>query len=286
MSRPPIIPLGSWPRRMGAELAAAYCGESSVGAFIKRVGAEYPQPRVCEGRRRLWLKDDLDAAILPPELVHAATWRGICNDDPPLPRFVVAKALADGRVAFYFYVPGKYRRLGCPVPNQPLGRDYTVACGEDGKAGRAAALNALFDEWQDVRCGLPVTGERAPVYGTIRWLFQEYRRSKAYTERVSARSRPDYERTCCSSRISARKKAISLATEKLGRSLLSALIRFTDYPCRPRWRATTASRKAVALCRRAWRVVHRSHPNEFSRDVPNPWDGVTLQRRIKNKKKL
>ena len=71
MSRPAFIPAGSWPRRMGAELAAAYCGESSVNAFIKRVGSEYPQPRICEGRR-LWLKDDLDAAILPPELTRAA----------------------------------------------------------------------------------------------------------------------------------------------------------------------------------------------------------------------
>ena len=68
MTRPAIIPAGSWPRRMSAELAAAYCGESSVDAFIKRVGSEYPQPRICEGRRRLWLRDDLDAAILPPEL--------------------------------------------------------------------------------------------------------------------------------------------------------------------------------------------------------------------------
>jgi hypothetical protein len=42
--------------------------------------------------------------------------------------------------------------------------------------------------------------------------------------------------------------------------------------------------KAVALCRRSWRVVHRLHPGEFSRDVPNPWDGVTMQRRIKGKK--
>jgi len=66
----------------------------------------------------------------------------------PLPRFVVAKTLADGRVAFYFYVPGKYRKVGCTVANQPLGRDYAVACGEDGNGGRAAALNAQFDEWQ------------------------------------------------------------------------------------------------------------------------------------------
>jgi hypothetical protein len=42
--------------------------------------------------------------------------------------------------------------------------------------------------------------------------------------------------------------------------------------------------KAVALCRRAWRVVHRLHPTEFNRDVPNPWDGVTRKRRTKARK--
>jgi len=71
MSRPAAIPAGSWPRRMSAELAAAYCGERTVEAFIARVGNEYPRPRVAEGRRQLWLKDDLDRAILPPDLANA-----------------------------------------------------------------------------------------------------------------------------------------------------------------------------------------------------------------------
>ena len=66
--RSSIIPAGSWPRRMPAELAAGYVGEQSVEAFISRVGTEYPHPRVAEGRRRLWLRDDLDNAILPPDL--------------------------------------------------------------------------------------------------------------------------------------------------------------------------------------------------------------------------
>ena len=57
---------------MGADLAAGYCGEPSVDAFLKRVGREYPLPRVNEGRRRLWLRDDLDSAILPPELTCVA----------------------------------------------------------------------------------------------------------------------------------------------------------------------------------------------------------------------
>jgi hypothetical protein len=68
MSRPSLIPAGSWPRRMSAAVAAGYCGEESVEAFIKRVGTEYPLPRVNDGRRKLWLQDDLYQAILPPEL--------------------------------------------------------------------------------------------------------------------------------------------------------------------------------------------------------------------------
>jgi hypothetical protein len=71
MSRAVVI-VGCWPRRMSAELAAAYCGEHSVQAFLKRVGREYPQPRINDGRRRLWLRDDLDMAILPRELTPVA----------------------------------------------------------------------------------------------------------------------------------------------------------------------------------------------------------------------
>lgn len=50
---------------MAAEFAAGYCGEKTTDNFLKRVGKEYPLPRVHEGRRRLWLKDDLDRAIAP-----------------------------------------------------------------------------------------------------------------------------------------------------------------------------------------------------------------------------
>jgi hypothetical protein len=56
MTRPSSGPLG-------------YVGESTVDGFLQRVRkGEYPKPRIAEGRRLLWLRDDLDAAILPPEL--------------------------------------------------------------------------------------------------------------------------------------------------------------------------------------------------------------------------
>ncbi len=50
---------------MPADLAAGYCGERTVEDFLKRVGKDYPNPRVKEGRRQLWLIDDLDRAVAP-----------------------------------------------------------------------------------------------------------------------------------------------------------------------------------------------------------------------------
>jgi len=50
---------------MAADLAAGYVGESTIEGFLRRVGKDYPLPRVKEGRRQLWLIDDLDQAISP-----------------------------------------------------------------------------------------------------------------------------------------------------------------------------------------------------------------------------
>jgi hypothetical protein len=202
-----------------------------------------------------------------------------------LPRYVIAKRLASGRIAFYYNVPKKYRDLGCAVPNTPLGTDYTIACGEDGNGGRAATLNAAFDEWNTLRQGLPVTGERAPVYGTLQWLFQEYRRSKAYLEKVAPRSRPDYERTMQLIEGIVTKKGDKLGDRQI-RSVtpISADMIYEKILIGPDGERPRQAEKVVALCRRAWRVIHRLHPGEFNRAVPNPWDGVTIKRRTKAKK--
>lgn len=59
-----VIPPGSWPARMPPEIAAGYVGERTAEAFLRLVGTEYPFPSVDtgtgKGRRRLWLKTDLD----------------------------------------------------------------------------------------------------------------------------------------------------------------------------------------------------------------------------------
>jgi hypothetical protein len=198
----------------------------------------------------------------------------------PLPRFVIAKRLANGRTGFYFYITAHYRRLGCNIPNEPLGSDYAAACGSDGNSGRAAILNALFDEWRASRAGEPLEG--AMKFGTVDWLFREYKQTKAYLEKVSQRSRRDYERTMLlvtdlitkrGDRVGVR--SIKAITPVSVDKIYGLLIEGPDGP-RPR-----QGEKVIGLCARAWKVVHRLYPDQFDRDVPNPWRGVTKVRRAK-----
>src|SRR6476660_8179903 len=58
--------------------------------------------------------------------------------------------------------------------------------------GRAGGLNGVFDEWLKIKAGAPV--ESIARYGSVDWLFREYKGSKRYREHVSQRTRQDYER--------------------------------------------------------------------------------------------
>ncbi|MFL6799905.1 MAG: hypothetical protein ACJ8F3_21130 [Xanthobacteraceae bacterium] len=201
----------------------------------------------------------------------------------PLPRNVIAKQLASGLTAFYFNVPTHFRRLGCTIPNEPLGTDYVAACGSDGNGGRAGALNAIFAEWRAKRDGEPIAG--LIKFGTVDWLLREYKSSQAYLERVSQRSRPDYERvmllladrvTKNGDRIGSRavRSITPVSADKIYHLVIQG----------PRGERLRQGEKLIVLCRRAWRVVHRLYPDQFDRDVPNPWQGVTQRRRVKKSK--
>jgi hypothetical protein len=198
----------------------------------------------------------------------------------PLPRFVIAKQLAGAGTAFYFNVPTLYRKLGCTIPNEPLGTDYTLACGEDGMGGRAAALNGLFDEWNTRRKGGQVESGKLVRYGTVDWLFREYLKSENCRERMSARTRPDYERIMqlvCG--------VVTKRGDKIGdRSIRSITPRAADkiyslVIIGPRGERLRQGEKVISVCRHAWRVVHRLYPELFDKAVPNPWQGVTKKRR-------
>jgi len=198
----------------------------------------------------------------------------------PLPRFVRTKTLASGLVAFYWDLTGHYRKLGCSIPGEPLGTDYAIACGEDGNGGRSAALNALFDEWRASRAGEPI--ESIAKFGTVDWLFREYKQTKAYLEKVSQRSRRDYERTMLLVTDMVTKKGDRVGDRKVKAiTPVSADKMYERIVTGPRGLRPRQGEKVVGLCARAWSVVHRLHPDVFNPDVPNPWRGVTKNRRSK-----
>jgi len=199
----------------------------------------------------------------------------------PLPRFVRTKLLAGGATAFYWDLTGHYRQLGCTIPSEPLGTDYIAACGLDGNGGRAGTLNALFDEWRARQTGEPIE-QKLIAFGTVDWLFREYKQTKAYLEKVSERSRRDYERTMLLVTNLVTKKGDRIGDRKikaitpLSADRIYELVIAGPNGARPR-----QGEKVVGLCARAWSVVRRLYPDVFDRDVPNPWRGVTKNRRTK-----
>ncbi len=193
-----------------------------------------------------------------------------------LPRHVIPKRLVSGKTAYYYNVPTKYRALKCPIANEPLGVDYAKM------VARAATLNGLFDEWDQQRKGLPVTGVAVPKFGTVDWLFREYRISKAYQEKVSLRSRKDYEWAMQEICDTLTKKGDRVG----GRLVKTVTPRGADklydrFIAGPKGERLRTGEKLTTLCRKAWRVVHRLFPEEFDGAVPNPWVGVTMKTRIK-----
>jgi hypothetical protein len=122
-------------------------------------------------------------------------------------------------------------------------------------------------------------------YGTVDWLFREYKSSKAYLEKVSKRSRPDYERTMLLVADMPTKKSDRVGSRPV-RSITprGADKIYEKIIVGPKGKRLRQGEKAVALCRRAWNVVRRLYPEEFDRTTPNPWEGVTRERRVKKKK--
>lgn len=198
----------------------------------------------------------------------------------PLPRFVVAKPLKNSRTGFYWYVTRYYRDLGCTVPNEPLGSDYSAACGADGRGGKAAILNGLFDEWAVACKGEPV--ESVARHGTVDWLFREYKSSVRFQAKVSVRSVPDYERSMLMLADLVTKQGDRVGSHPVKSITPQAADKLYAMLCvGPRGARLRQAEKVIAICRIAWGVVRRLHPDMFDRDVPNPWEGVAKTRRTK-----
>lgn len=141
----------------------------------------------------------------------------------------------------------------------------------------------MFDEWRASLAGEPI--ESIARYGTVDWLFREYKSSNAYLEKVSKRSRPDYERTMLMVADTLTKNG-----DRIGSRLIQSITPrgadkiYEKIIIGAKGKRLRQGEKAVALCRKAWNVVRRLYPDEFDRTTPNPWEGVTRERRVKKKK--
>jgi hypothetical protein len=193
-----------------------------------------------------------------------------------LARHMICKDLSSGGVGFYYNVPTLYRLMNCPVSNEPLGKDFAVA------SKRAAMLNGLFDEWSAARSGLPLTGASTPIIGTVDWLFREYKQSKAYSEKVGKRSHKSYEWSMRAVGNTLSKRGVRIGSLPIKSITPRAADKLYDhFISTPKGERLRRGEKLVILCRKAWRVVHRLYPNEFAKDIPNPWPGVTMKTRVK-----
>jgi integrase len=183
------------------------------------------------------------------------------------PKYVIEKRLSAVRTGYYWNPPNRDIAAGFTLGREALGPDYGLA------VERATILNAHLDAWRQGR-NIARIDETQPGYGTLGWLFDQYRRSALFQKKVSDRAKPGYERAM---------RAIEDMPTKTGGTaaqlpLKSITPRAVD---RIYERLQQGPRKAgrtrqadypIDIARRAWSVIQRKHPTVVP--AGNPWVGV------------
>jgi hypothetical protein len=195
----------------------------------------------------------------------------------PLPRYVERKPLKSGGWGFFFHVPSWAPKADCHVQSGPLGTDYNAAV-----LRAETILLPTFDDW---RIGGDVPSSPATaVFGTLDWMFGEYRADRRYTK-LDAKSKRNHEvgfkliggyvlkdgRRLGEKRLSAIDTAL---TDDLYEKLLILRTTDADGNVVERERRTTVNH-AMKSCRRAWNVVARRHPGRLP--LVNPFAQMGLR---------
>lgn len=183
------------------------------------------------------------------------------------PRYMVAKRLKDGRVSYYWAPPGRDVTAGFKLHAEALGHDYAQA------KIRADELNRHIDDWRRGRGG-ERTLDAQPGFGTLDWLVERYKRSRAW-QRVAPKNREHYcyimELVLDLTRKSGRRVGEALLGQFDAATVDKLYERLKIGPRGPRTRVPTMAIMRIA---KAWDVVARLHPQEVPRD--NPFRGVVL----------
>ena len=185
--------------------------------------------------------------------------------DLPLPRYVERKSLKGGGWGYFFHVPSWAKKAGCPVQNAPLGNDYQAAVSR-----AETVFLAAFDEW---RTGGPeLESPAVATFGTLDWMFAEYRCDRRYTK-LDPKSKRNHEVGFKlvggyilkdGSRLGIKRlNSIDTALiDELYEKLLILKLVDADGNAVERERRTTVNH-AMKSCRRAWNIAARRNPGKL-----------------------
>ncbi|MCK1715119.1 MULTISPECIES: hypothetical protein [unclassified Bradyrhizobium] len=196
----------------------------------------------------------------------------------PLPRYVERKPLKSGGWGFFFHVPSWARKADCLVQSGPLGTDYDAAV-----LRAETILLPAFDDWRTGGIS-PPSSPAVVAFGTLDWMFAEYRADRRYTK-LSPKQKRNHKvgfelvggyalkdgKRLGEKRLNAIDTAL---TDDLYEKLM--IIKTTDAKGNviERERRTTVNH-AMKSCRRAWNVVARRHPGKLP--LVNPFAQMGLR---------
>lgn len=139
---------------------------------------------------------------------------------------------------------------------------------------KADLLNRHLDAWREGR-GAPKDLDRRPSFGSLNWLVERYKRSRAW-EKVAPRSRGDYERAfrlVLDYPTKTGTELGSLSVASISAKAVDKLYLGLQKGTRVERRLRQANLCVIRMAR-AWDVVQRLYPQSVP--VQNPFRGVEL----------
>ncbi len=178
---------------------------------------------------------------------------------------MIEKRLKDGRTAYYWNPHKRDMQASCTIRREALGFDYGAAIE------RANLLNAHIDAGRQGRTAVKSL-DNGTRFGTLAWLFERYRRSPAF-DRVSERSRPEYLRALARIEDIETKTGGTVGELPVSSITPAAVDKlYAKLQNGPRGKRIRQANLSIDIARRAWDVVHRTHPTTVPTE--NPWRGV------------
>ena len=182
------------------------------------------------------------------------------------PRYMIAKRLGDGTVAYYWNARNADKAAGFSLHREALGSDYGSAIL------RARHLNDHLDAWREGRNSTKSL-DAGTRYGSVDWWLETYMRSPAF-EKLKERTKPSYRY-----QLKALADLETRTGERVGilpaKSLTPAAIDKLYELLRggKDGKKLRHANHTIDIAKKAWAVVQRTHPQQF-RDA-NPFIGLT-----------